>query len=362
MLKIMKKIALLFLIAVVVTTSYSGDKYWFKTLTGTINMYTVTMNLVKYGDELRGYYYYDKYKKPMVVYGNFNNDSLLMSAYYGYEDSETFKGIFSENTYKGVWTSKDGTVTLQFRMEEKKTSSGDFQYVYVEGSERLFKDLETPNAHYVNGIVWPTDKYTSSLFVRNAILKQMNKKTGITEIGELMLADKKKYMKDFFEYNKDIKRDDVSDGGWSYSLDQIDIMMPVYYDNELFAISSYDYTYTGGAHGNYGTAFTNLDLKRRKILILNDVLTKKGIEKMPALLEKYYKLERGIPPGTSLMESGLFVDTIRATENFLITPGNMMFDYVPYEIASYADGEVTIFVPFEEISAYIKPEVSELFK
>ncbi len=362
MMKIMKKIVLLLLFVFAVNTSQSGDKYWFKTLTGSINLYPVTMNLVKYGDELRGYYYYDKYKKPMVVYGNFSGDSLLMGAYYGYEDSETFKGIFSENTYKGVWTSKDGTLTQDFRLVENKSSSAGFEYVHVEGSERLFKELETPNAHYADGVVWPTEKYANSLFVRNAILKQMNKKTGLTEIGELMLADRKKFMKDFFEYNKDVKKEDVADGGWSYSLDQVDIIMPVYYDDNLFAISSYDYAYTGGAHGNYGTAYTNLDLKRRKILTLNDVLTKNGIEKMPALLEKYYKLERGIPPGTSLMESGLFVDTIRTNDNFLITPGNIMFNYIPYEISSYADGEVTIFIPYEEFSAYVKPEVRELFR
>ncbi len=342
--------------------SYSGDKYWFKSMTGTIDSYPVTLNVVRFGDELRGYYYYDKFKKPMVVYGTFKGDSLQMGAYFTYEDSEVFEGIMTGSNYGGKWSSKDGSKILDFHLKEQKVS-GDFEYVYVEGSERLFKDIESPNAHYSDGIVWPTDKYSNSLFVRNAILKQKNLKAGLTAIGDIMLAEKKKYMKDFFEYNRDVKRDDVSgDGGWSYSLDQTDIIMPVYFDDELYVISSYDYSYTGGAHGNYGTAYTNLDLKRRKILALDDVLTKKGIEKMPDLLEKYYKLERNIPSGTTLMESGLFVDTIRTNDNFLITPGNIMFNYIPYEIASYADGEVTIFIPFEEFSAFVKPEVKGLFK
>ncbi|MBZ0202504.1 MAG: RsiV family protein [Ignavibacteria bacterium] len=358
----MKKLPFLLIIVTIFNVSFSGDKYWFKSLSGTIDSYPVILNVVKAGDDLRGYYYYEKNKKPMVVYGTFKGDSLVLSAYFTYEDSEIFSGIFSGGSYTGTWRGKDGSKNSEFRLKEQKISS-DFEYVYVEGSERLFKDIESPNAHYSDGIVWPTDKYSNSLFLRNAILKQKNLKSGLTAIGDIMLAEKKKYMKDFFEYNKDVKRDDVSgDGGWSYSLDQVDIIMPVYFDGDLFVISSYDYSYTGGAHGNYGTFYTNLDLKRKKILSLDDVLTKKGIDKMPELLEKYYKLERNIPSGTSLMESGLFVDTIRTNDNFLISPGNIMFNYIPYEIASYADGEVTIFVPYEEFSGYVKPEVKELFR
>jgi hypothetical protein len=84
--------------------------------------------------------------------------------------------------------------------------------------------------------------------------------------------------------------------------------------------------------------------------------------KLPKLLEKYYKEERGIPQEQSLMEAGLFVDTIPLNDNFMITPGNFMFSYVPYEISSYAEGEISITVPYSEISAFVKPEARVYFK
>ena len=66
----MKKIAVLLFFVLVVTGTYSAEPSWYKLLTGTIDSYPVTMSLVKFGEEVRGFYYYDKYKQPMDVYGN----------------------------------------------------------------------------------------------------------------------------------------------------------------------------------------------------------------------------------------------------------------------------------------------------
>lgn len=80
------------------------------------------------------------------------------------------------------------------------------------------------------------------------------------------------------------------------------------------------------------------------------------------MLEKYFKIQRGVPQEKTLMDAGLFIDTIPVNENFMISPGNIMFNYVPYEIASYADGEIKITIPLNEFQDYVKPEVIELFK
>jgi hypothetical protein len=362
LLKNMKKLLFLLSIAVLISSSYSGDKSWYKYLTGKVDTSPVTMSIVRYGNEVRGYYYYDKYKKPIEIFGTTAGDSVTFYAYTSYENSETFRGIMKGAVYSGVWSNTPENKELSFTLNEQKNISSEFEFVYVSGEERLFKDLETPAASYVEGTFWPAENYGDRLFVRNSILKMKNLNTGLTEIGGLLLANKKKFMQGFRTDNAGVKKQEAADGGWSYSQENIDITVPVFFNDNLMVISGYLYTFTGGAHGNYGTGFTNLDLKRKKVLELSDIINKKDLPKLPKLLEKYYKVERGYPQEKTLQELGLFLDTIPVNDNFMVSPGGLMFDYVPYEISSYADGEITITIPFEELSAYIKPEAKQLFK
>ncbi|MEO8514149.1 MAG: DUF3298 domain-containing protein [Ignavibacteria bacterium] len=357
----MKKIAFLLLLMLAVVNSHAADKSWFKVFKGKIGDYPVTMNVSCFGNDLRGYYYYDKYKKPMDFFGTLKGDSLEIDCYYSYDFSEIFKGILKGNSYSGSWINTENEdKVLNFSVTSSNNS--DFEFVYVEGSEKLFKDLETPSASYMEGTVWPSGDFQNAQFVRNSILKLKDLRSGLTEIGDLLLARKKKFIADFRKDNSELKRDDMLDGGWSYSLDLNDVITPVYFDNNFFVISEYTYTYTGGAHGNYGTSFTNLDVKRRKMLSIEDLITSAGIKGLPKLLEKNYKIQNNYPQDKSLMECGLFVDTIPVNGNFAITPGSLMFDYVPYEIASYADGEVKIYIPIEEIRSILKPDYKDLFK
>jgi len=357
----MKKIAVLLLLVLAVTGIYSAEQSWYKLLTGTIDSYPVTMSIIKFGKEVRGFYYYDKYKKPMDVYGNVKGDSITLYSYSGYDDSESFKGVLKGSNFSGKWDKPSKGKVFNFSLTADKKQSGYFEFVYVEGRERFFKDIEAPFCSYTEGTIWPTDDYAGAQFIRNHILKSKNMKTGSSEIGGQMLANKKKYMKEFREYNRDLKRDDMGDG-MSYSLESQNISLPVFFNDKLFVISNFDYSFTGGAHGNYGTFFSNLDLKRKKTLTLDDVMTKKGIEKMPALLEKYFKIQRGVEMHQTLQDAGLFLDTIPVNENFMISPGNIMFNYIPYEIASYADGEIRITIPYIEFAEFVNPEVKDLFK
>jgi len=357
----MKKIAVLLFLAFAVSNILAGDPSWYRLMKGTIDNYPVTMSIVKFGEEVRGFYYYDKYKQPMDVYGTVNGDSISLYSYSGYDDTESFKGVLKGSGYSGKWDKPSQNKVFNFSLTTAKDESSKFEFVYVEGKEKLFKDLDAPFCNYTEGTIWPSDNYTNAQFIRDYILKSKKMKTGASAIGEQMLANKKKYMKDFRENNKDLNRDDMGEG-WSYSMEDQNIVIPVFYNDKLFVLSDFYYSFTGGAHGNYGTGFTNLDLKRKKVLAIDDVVTKKGIEKLPALLEKYFKLQRGVPPEKSLQEAGLFIDTIPVNDNFMIAPGSIMFNYVPYEIASYADGEIKITIPFSEISDFIKPEVKDLFK
>jgi hypothetical protein len=43
-------------------------------------------------------------------------------------------------------------------------------------------------------------------------------------------------------------------------------------------------------------------------------------------------------------------ETVPVTKNVAFTKTGLLFDYPPYEIASYADGEIEVVLPYAEVS------------
>ncbi len=359
----MKKFLLLTAFFILLSSSLiGGDKSWFKSLSGNIGGSPVTMNILKYGDEIKGYYYYNKYSVLINVLGTLKGDSLSIVAYLNSYDTESFKGILKNGTYSGKW-ELDTTKTETFLLKDNSAISDMFEYVYVYGTKKLFERMETsPTATYTEGSIWPVDDNENSLFLRKQILKEKNFPLSLNSIGGRMLENKNSYMKSFFEMNSGVKEEEAGDMGWSYSMEDQDILTLAYIDKKIAILSRFSYNYSGGAHGNYGTGFVCFDIKDQKVIILEDILNKQGLSKLSALLEKNYRKQNEIDAKQSLSEAGLFEDTIRANNNFIITPGAIVFSYVPYEIAPYAAGEVMIYIPFEEIEEYIKPEFKKLLK
>jgi hypothetical protein len=122
-------------------------------------------------------------------------------------------------------------------------------------------------------------------------------------------------------------------------------------------LESFTFSYTGGAHGNYGSNFLNIDLQRGKIWKLNDVIAGDTARLRPLLTEaarKYFRLK----PGEKLGDRLLQLDAPTVAGNFYITPRGLTFVYSPYEIASYAQGSISLFIPYEKLYGMLTPEFS----
>jgi len=57
------------------------------------------------------------------------------------------------------------------------------------------------------------------------------------------------------------------------------ILLLAYWSDQLAVLAQSTYEYTGGAHGNYGTSYTTVDLKTGKVLSLSNILTPAGKQK-----------------------------------------------------------------------------------
>lgn len=344
-------------------SSGGNDISWYKYMEGFIGKYPVIMHMHKSDKSIRGYYYYEKFRQPIGFFGDVIGDSVMLITSSN-NSGESFRGILKKNSYKGEWKNGENS-SFDFNFEEDAAASSMFEYVYVHGAKQVFKGWDkSPQGEYTETCFWPSGKYSSVNFIRESICLEKKFPGGSKAIGEHMLNSKNKFLEGYIAENRDLDKAEIekSDNSYMYSVTDEDNMIISYYDDNLFVISRMYYSYTGGAHGNYGTGFTVYDLVNKKKLSVPDILTGDGIKTMPAILEKNFRKQYVVDEKMSLQDYGLFVDTIPVNDNFTFTPGGMSFNYVPYEISPYAGGEIMIYVPIEDIEKFLQPEAKKLIR
>ena len=125
----------------------------------------------------------------------------------------------------------------------------------------------------------------------------------------------------------------------------------------LLTIETFNYAFTGGAHGNYGTTYYNFDATTGQIISLEDILEDGFKASLTTIAEPIFKksyLESGM---TNYSEAGFYFenDVFKLTDNFAITKEGLKFLYNPYEVAPYALGQQEIIIPYAALKNLIKP-------
>jgi hypothetical protein len=363
----MKKIPLiLFLFFAVVLGSAGQGKTWYKCFKGKIGNDPVTFNIHRFDDHAGGYYYYDKYMAPFILLGDFSGDSLRIFSYVTSYSGENFNGILKSGVYSGEWSQDDSDRKMNFRMEEDRELSAMFDYVMVKDERMFFKNYaKSPEATYLEAAVWPGDRNQDKKKLRYIICSEKNFPKDLTVISSELHRRQKEFFEGYFEQNKGLTKKEIEDIGYpsSWNLEEEDHLQLVYMDDHVINLSSSDYLYSGGAHGNYATHYGVYDINNKTRLKLGDVMFDNYIDSLPVLLDKNYRLQNKVPDSVKRLSEGyLAVDTIYVTDNFGMTPGCVFFDYPPYDIASYADGEIRIYIPIEEVKNYLTPLALNLFR
>jgi len=125
----------------------------------------------------------------------------------------------------------------------------------------------------------------------------------------------------------------------------------VHNKGDFVSIENYNYVYSGGAHGNYGVNYKNYDRVSKKLIGFYDFFDFEANEILESLLLKEIKNKNIKTFGTDFF----------VTDNIYFTDKGISFVYNPYEIASYADGIITVFLSFEKIpkSIILKNEITK---
>ncbi|MBF9220454.1 DUF3298 and DUF4163 domain-containing protein [Hymenobacter ruricola] len=122
---------------------------------------------------------------------------------------------------------------------------------------------------------------------------------------------------------------------------------------DLLSLRILDYSYSGGAHGSFGSTVRSFDLRTGRVLAFNDIFRPEARTRLLPLLEKGVRRTLGIGDNERL-DSQLMDNEIRLTTNVCLTPGGVLFMYGPYEIAAYALGEIPVYIPLAELRPLLR--------
>jgi hypothetical protein len=126
----------------------------------------------------------------------------------------------------------------------------------------------------------------------------------------------------------------------------------------VLTIKDFTLLFTGGAHGNYATEYLNFDLRTGERIPASAFFKPEQFDALNQLGEQYFRRHRDIPNGQriqDMMEYWFPNDRFYLSQNVGFTSKGLVFTYAPYEIASYADGEISLLIPYEELEFIALP-------
>ncbi len=353
------------------STSREVNKGFYKHFRGTIGTSPVTMDLVKtttpFNEEplphLSGFYSYDKYEKPILIYGSIDASGMVQITE---SDADATGAVFTgkldaNGSFSGTWVDTTKKLKQDFRLQEVTDSSiVSFDVFPFGDSMKLLPNVvKSPTADFTMDALIPAKNTEGSLFefLRRQIIRDLKGDSVAGNYDKLQISDIQQTARDSFfaRYKSDMSEFtiDTTDEPFSMSYTiatNIDVISNV---NGLLTLAFREYSYTGGAHGSFGTRLRTYDIKNKKIVQLDDLFKPNYKSVLNAAIVRSAKRHFNVPPKGSLTDR-IFHSDVEANDNFMVNGKGILFNYVPYEIASYADGEIQLFVPFEELKAILK--------
>lgn len=329
------------------------DVYWYKCFKGTIDKYPFTLHLHKLDHTYSGYYYYNNTQQPLSVSGDDTSSAgqiKLLSYSPRFEaENELFTLVLQGDSLKGQWQKAPSSKELLVKAARDQSASLRFDLVYTSGNEKLRPRMEqSPAASFEAATVWPKGTAAAITALKKVIATELGSKNSPADIGPYLLAEKKSFLADYLKDNKTIPDSELVNFSPGYSQDATNRLLIMYQSPAILTLANFNYSYTGGAHGNYSTSYISINPATGKQYTLAQVLSPAGRKQLNALLAKHFRKDKKLSASAPLSEGGLFDDTLTANNNFFLTGTGIGFGYAPYEIGPFAMGEIIIFIPYSD--------------
>jgi len=338
------------------------DEDFYKRLEGTIAGQPVVMHLHKSDNSYTGIYYYKNAGQWLTLsVDSTSADSIFLSEYTpgeGWSNEEvvsaTLRCKLSETALSGTWISGDKLKSFPVKLEERYP-----QGAYRFGVERMEDSL----------VAFPAKKdspaaTTDCSFVTAKQSDWINERIkvmlGFDSTLDFAQGFRRSSQKYFEEYKTNLPEENdttIPLSTFNYASSQSVYVR--YNDNGIVILEGDYYDYSGGAHGNYGSAFYCYDVVEKRKLKLQDILLADSATLQP-VVEKYFRVQYQVKEKS--LSDVLFDEHLALNDNFYFTEKGIGFLYNPYEVASYAQGQINVFVPFSAVGRYLTPYIRERLK
>ena len=332
---------------------------FYKRLEGTIAEQPVVMHLQKTANRYDGIYYYKNNGRWLQLFVDSVSADTLYIEEWANGDNWTQREMKNAHLRlairsgaEGVWISGDGKKIYTLTLKENYPE-GAYPFYIQTYSDSIFAFDQ------MKGSPKATIEYAFVASEENEWLNtQIKKIMRLDPASDFKTGLQKAATEYLQEYKKELTGYNDTSGMPMETLNYMQMQQAyVRYNANGFVVLEHSYyEYTGGAHGNYGSTFYCLDVKEQKKIQLSDLLTADSVTLQP-LIEKYFREQYHI--GKKALNTVLFENYLGPNKNFYFNEKGMGFLYNPYEAASYAQGQINVFIPFTAIKQYLTSSIKQ---
>jgi hypothetical protein len=330
---------------------------------GAIDQRAITMNLHKAGKEYSGYYYYDSLQQPVYFSGGeIEKDSgvfiVEVEAYPSFNQTEIFDFLITDTAINGTW--KNTPEGNPFLFNAKIKAHNKYDYIFTKGRQRLFSALREPKAEFSASSIWPHDESDNYLkeILRNTFKGDSTEK----EIKPVLLHNKKDFFAKYREQYKNAEPEHVTEIEYKFSMDDITDQMICWQSDNILSIATHHYSYDGGTQSNSSKIYHSYDLKNKKLFTTEDIFREGWDSIVSKLIVQKLRAAYKINEYETLKKAEFFDEVVKPTNNFYFTSKGLGFSYLPNEIAPYSLGQITVFVPFSEMTNVLQQSFTARLK
>ncbi len=336
-------------------------KYFYKRLEGEIAGKRVVMHLLKNDSVYSGVYYYDGSWLNLRTDSITAKDSIIITeigtADYYFDNSTKATQLslkWAGNGFKGTWKKNKDSKSYPVNLEEKYPE-GSYKFSlsnYTDSAKAFPKKKKSPAARIDFKYLEATSKTPVGDFLNSQLKQIIGLKPNQIDWKAGFKVKAEKYFADYFKDVKEISPKNGRDTAmfWmNYTNNSEEKIL--YNDKNFIVLENFSASYTGGAHGNYNSEMICFDVKNKKRMQLKDITNIDSVS-LQKLLESNLRKQYHIKSQNAI-STVLFDNFLKPNNNFYFNDYGIAFLYNPYEVASYAQGQVVVSIPYSELKLHL---------
>ncbi|MCP9611080.1 DUF3298 and DUF4163 domain-containing protein [Coprobacter tertius] len=240
-----------------------------------------------------------------------------------------------------------------------------FETIKIEKKSYIANNPKNPGCTYDLDLVYPsgyTDPETlqgiQKLFLESVFGSKYADLTPNEAAAQNMKDYIDNYQSEMTEYIKSMTKEDKeaqgADAWMNYA--SYDSTATTYNKNKIYSFNVYTYSYTGGAHGIYGTAAYIIDIENQKRIDFADIFTTQDTARLKVMLKEQLATDQNVKNEQALKQLGFWTDNITPDDNFFVTGKGITWIFNPYDIAPYSMGSTEITLSFDKLKPMIKKQ------